>query len=523
MSSPKKSHPTADAERLRRLRTMLGLSQRALAKEFKVTHGAIAAWESGKQAPPGPVLKLLELYEEELALGEDSGRIVRLKTSGLSRNTALSRTAASVCTQAAAAWLAKTVSGPERRSSITSNVNASIAKTIVSTVGELKGVALKAGQILGYLDYLLPEQQRVEIASLQYSSRSMSPAAAAGVVLEEFGELPRALFAEWSPVPFAAASIGQVHRARLRSGEEVAVKIQYPNIVQAIKSDLRSAEVLDTLMRLLFRGQAPGTFIAELAERFDEECDFVREAAHQEEFRRTWASQPGLRIPRVFPEFTRPRVLVTEFVTGETADIFARRASQAARDRAGLVLWKFAHESALQRGLFHADPHAGNFLFVDDDVVVLDFGCVKYLPASFRHAWKNALRAALERDREKMHQSLIELGIVSSGDDYDLDHQLNMILRFYEPWLREGEFSYTRAYAERAWRAGNVDNPNRFRVNTPKDYFFVYRLQLGLNGLLATLGARGHFRDRILDLLYDPGESRPDSFSDNEISLLNLA
>ena len=121
----------------------------------------------------------------------------------------------------------------------------------------------------------------------------MSPAAVAQVFLEEFGEPPRKLFAEWSPTPFAAASIGQVHRARLASGEEVAVKVQYPEVVAAIDADLRSAAIFDRLSSLLFRGQERGAFMAELRERFTEECDYRIEAANQEEFRRRWAGRAG--------------------------------------------------------------------------------------------------------------------------------------------------------------------------------------------------------------------------------------
>jgi transcriptional regulator with XRE-family HTH domain len=226
----RKSLRQAEAARLRRLRTTLGLTQRELATEFNVAHGAIGAWESGKQTLPGPVIKLLDLYEQEIGIGEDDGGIVRLKTSMLARSAALSSTAAKASVQVAAMWLERMLANDEHRNAITARTHAAIARNIVSTLGDLKGVAMKVGQTLGYLDHALPESTRAEFATLQITSRPMSPAVVAQVFLEEFGETPRQLFAEWSPVPFAAASIGQVHRARLKSGEEVAVKVQYPAV-----------------------------------------------------------------------------------------------------------------------------------------------------------------------------------------------------------------------------------------------------------------------------------------------------
>jgi predicted unusual protein kinase regulating ubiquinone biosynthesis (AarF/ABC1/UbiB family)/DNA-binding transcriptional regulator YiaG len=509
-----------EASRLRRLRTTLGLTQRELAEEFHVAHGAISGWESGKQTLPGPILKLLELYEEELGIGANDNALVRLKTSMLARNVALSSAATAAILQCTAMWLQGMLSSDERRNAITARAHSAIARNIVATLGELKGVAMKLGQTLSYMGYALPEGMRAELATLQAASRPMSPAAISEIFLQEFGEPPRQLFSEWSSTPFAAASIGQVHRARLKSGEEVAVKVQYPAVADAMEADLRSAAVIDRLCGLLFRGQDRGSFLAEVRERFSEECDYFREAANQEEFRKLWAGKPGVRIPRVHHAFTRKRVLVSELVHGQTLECFASHASQSERNQAGATLWQFSYESMLRHGIFHADPHPGNFLFADGDVIVLDFGCVKRFPAELILSWRQILRAALERRRGDVYALLARSGIAPDMSRYDFDYHANAMLKFYVPWLRDERFRFTPQFAEDVWRAAVPDNPNKFRSNVPRDWFFADRLQFGLYMLLARLQVEAEFRQRILDLLYESNEPRPEEFSALEMSML---
>jgi transcriptional regulator with XRE-family HTH domain len=326
--SRSKQDRKTEARRLRRLRDALGLTQRELAAEFKVAHGAIAAWESGKRTLPGPVVKLLELYEEELSLGDDGG-LAKLKTTPLARSFVLTKAAGSVLGRMAAATFGRMVAGDARAGAIARRTQVAVAHNMVEALGELKGVAMKVGQTFAAWDFAIPDATHDELRTLLTSSRPMTAAAIAQVFLEELGAPPRQLFAEWSPQPFAAASIGQVHRARLRSGEEVAVKVQYPAIVDAVSADLKSATLVDRLAALLFRGREPGVFLDELRERFLEECDYRLEAENQEAFRRLWLARPGVRIPRVHPELSTRRVLVTELVHGEGFESFVSSASRA--------------------------------------------------------------------------------------------------------------------------------------------------------------------------------------------------
>ena len=511
-----KSDRKSEAARLRRLRDTLGLTQRELAVEFKVAHGAIAGWETGKRPLPGPVLKLLELYEEELSIAPSDG-LTRLKTSTAARTFALSKAAGGVMVRVVASTLERMLADDAQAGAITRRTQVAVARNMVAALGELKGVAMKVGQTLATWDFATAAAPQAELRTLLTSSRPMSPAAIAQVFLEELGEPPRRLFAEWSPTPFAAASIGQVHRARLPNGEEVAVKVQYPAIVDAVTADLQSAVLVDRLAALLFRGQEPGVFLAELRERFLEECDYRREAEDQESFRKTWLARPGVRIPRVYPELSTGRVLVTELVQAEGFESFAASASPAAKNRAALTIGRFALESIFRHGRFNADLHPGNFLFAAGDVVFLDFGCVKRLAPDFAAAWRRFTRAALERDRQEARASFVEMRMLLDPERYDYDYHWRMIVAGHEPFLA-APFRFTPAFVGRAWRMVMTDNPNRFRINTPKDWVFAMRALWGLYATLARLGAEGDFRESLLALLYEPGEARPPPFTAAEIA-----
>ncbi len=495
-----------------------------MAAELKVAHGAVGLWESGARTIPGPVLKLMELFEEELGLGPNRAGaqpLAALRTSFLSRGFALSRTAAAATARMAAAALEKMFASEERASALATTTQVAVARQIVDRLGEMKGFAMKVGQMASYLDFALPETTRELLATLQGSTVPMAPRVVAEVFLEELGATPRRLFAEWSPQPFAAASIGQVHRARLRSGEAVAVKVQYPGVTEAIKADLKNAALVDRASRLIFRAQQPGIVLAEMRDRFLEECDYRLEAANQEEFRRLWAGRPGIQVPAAFPTLSGRRVLVTAFAEGASFQDFIARASQADKNRAGERLWEFAFESIFRHHLFNGDPHPGNYLFGKmGGVTFVDFGCVKRFTAEHIQRWRAFIRANLERDLTRANQLWIDMGLAPDPARYDFDFQQRMIRTLYEPWLLDRPFRFTPDYLARVWNATGFQNRNRARMNMPREWVFAHRLETGLYALLARLGATANWRRKILDLLYQPGEPRPEPFPEREVAAL---
>jgi transcriptional regulator with XRE-family HTH domain len=501
-----------DPARLQRLREALGFSQRELAAEFGVAHGAVGLWETGERPIPGPVRRLLEIYEAELGIAAapagGSAKAAFLPTRPAARAARLPVALA----KATAGAIFTRPRAP--RAGLVVRIQQAIAREVVATAGDMKGLAMKIAQIPGYLDFGEADGVRARVSASPIRSRAMPPSLVAAVFMEELGRGPRRVFAEWSSEPLAAASIGQVHRARLPDGRWVAVKVQYPRIVDALEADLGTVDVIRRACGLVYRGSDLGPVVDELRTRFLEECDYVQEAGNQETFRRLWSGRAGVEIPAVVGGLSTRRILVTEMAGGEPLDAFATRATQAARNRAGELLFDFAFESLFRHGIFNADPHPGNYLFGDDRVTFIDFGCVKRLSPEYVATFKALARAILEGDRGRLESLGLALGIVRDPRRFDFDAQWRLSLSLYDLYLRDRAQAWTPEYLARTWRMTWVDNPNRFQTNIPAEWVFLSRFQWGMFAVLAKLRAAVNWRRRLLDLVYEPGEPRPAPYDD---------
>jgi len=499
--------------RLQKLREALGFSQRDLAAEFGVAHGAIGLWETGERPIPGPVRRLLEIYETELGIAAPPSSTAAgrrfLPTAPAAR---AARLPVALAKATAGAVFARR-RGP--RTGIVARIQSAIAREVVETAGEMKGLAMKVAQIPGYLDFGETSGVRAQVSASTMSLRAMPPSLVAAVFMEELGRGPRRVFAEWSSEPLATASIGQVHRARLQDGTAVAVKVQYPRIVDALEADLANVDMIRRACKLVYPGSADlAPIVAELRIRFLEECDYVQEAQNQETFRRIWRGRAGVEIPAVIDELSTRRILVTEMAQGDSLDGFVARSTQAARNRAGELLFDFAFESLFRHGIFNADPHPANYLFDDQRVTFIDFGCVKRLSPEFVATFKAVARAILERDRTRLEELGIGLGFVRDPSSFDFDAAWRLSQLLYQPYLSDRPTAWTPEYLARTWRGVWVENPNRLRSSFPPEWVFLSRFQWGLFAVLAKLRAEVNWRRRVLDLVYEPGERRPPPYAD---------
>jgi len=257
----------------------------------------------------------------------------------------------------------------------------------VEAIGESKGLGVKFAQLVGFFDFAMEASVREVLSSVRVESVPLSSPFISQVIYEEFGKLPRQLFSEWESKPFAAASIGQVHLARLHSGEKVTVKVQYPGIVEALGSDLATLSLLGQLGGLIFKDAHRFQFIDESREKVFEECDYVLEVTHQSMYHEILRGHPTLHIPRVFFEFSGKKVLTTEFCPGVPLREFCEKASQDQRNTAGEAIWDFSEGICFKHGIFNADPHAENFLFHNGKVTCLDFGSVKKIDDKRLELW----------------------------------------------------------------------------------------------------------------------------------------
>ncbi len=384
--------------------------------------------------------------------------------------------------------LAKTLNPNAKAKEVDEDKAVEAAEELLEQMSEMKGLIMKFGQMASYLEGAMPAKAQKVLAQLQAQSTPMSFEAVAVVIESELGAAPDELFEELQREPFAAASIGQVHRGRFE-GRPVAIKVQYPDIDKVLKSDLRT---VGTLARLstMFTSVDGGGLVAELQERMDEECDYVREAANQRLFCRLLEPIAGASVPRVVEARSTRRVLTSELVDALSFAALCEQPDQTLRDRAASTIFEVCFNCIFQHCVFNADPHPGNYLFASDEVVFLDFGCIKRFSKPYIESWKRLALSILDGDRVVFKEASIDMGLVARERGFDWDYQWNVMRYLYEPFMNDG-FRFDSEYVTRSYDLILWKNPNRYKAGMPRDTLFVNRLQWGLNSVLSQLQASG--------------------------------
>jgi len=373
------------------------------------------------------------------------------------------------------------------------------AEDVAQVLGGMKGAIMKAGQMISFIADGLPPEAKAALATLQADVAPMAPSLAEGVIAEELGAPPERLFLDWDPVPVAAASIGQVHRAVMADGRIVAVKVQYPGVDRAIKSDLDNAEVLYGLFAsMALKGLDVKALVDELRARMADELDYRHEASCQSEFARIYAGHPFISVPAVVPERSARRVLTSEWVDGMRWEQFLASADQAAKNRAGEVLMRFAQGSIHRHGVFNGDPHPGNYrLHPDGSVTFLDFGLVKrWSPGEFDQL-SPVLDAILDSDADALVRTSVAAGFMPANHGFDPAFVFEYVRGPYEPFLADS-FTYTREWTGKALQTV-IDLQGRYgelikKLNMPTSYVILDRVVWGVSALLSRLEAEGNWR-----------------------------
>jgi len=369
------------------------------------------------------------------------------------------------------------------------------ARQAAETLGTLRGLAAKIGQMASYVDGLVPEEHRgayeTALATLRAQAPTSSPAAIRAMLEEDLGAPIDALFASWDDAPIASASIGQVHRARTKEGLDVAVKVQHPGIHKAVESDLSSASVLESLAALGgTRRFKTDEVLAVIKQRFREELDYALEAERIQYFAGVHAGDPTVRVPHLVSTHSSKRVLTTGFVHGGTFDD-ACAAGEADRRAWAETMWRFVFKGNLLGGHFNADPHPGNYVFHDGGkVTFLDYGCVQAIDLAHQR-WARVLhRAAVERDEPTFRSSV--RGMLDSKPGRLEDAAIDYTRRCFAP-LFDSPFRMTREYAaslvagmkDLALLGRKVRDDEMFTM--PSDMVFINRLQFGFYSVLARM------------------------------------
>lgn len=394
-------------------------------------------------------------------------------------------------TSRSAAGLARAVLGGKARGGDgLAGVDLEAISTLTERLGELKGVAMKIGQIMGYIDPTLPPEMRQLLSSLQTQSQASPPGAIERVLQAAFGDRGRELLASLDPEPVAVASIGQVHRGRLADGREVAVKIQHPGIAEALRVDFGNAAVGAVFARLVPGGSSVRGLLDEARTAMLEECDYAIEATRQRTFARWFAGHRDIVVPEVIDEWCAPTVLTTEWLPGDSLDTFlAASPAQTARDRVGLALFEVFIGTLYRRGHFHADPHPGNFAITGDGrVVIYDFGCVRQFEPTTVRALAELLAAVRVDDADAIDAAIVAIGGTPPTRSASREHLRRLLRGFFGPLLVEGPHAIDPGSAI----AGSDvlgDKRALLGLELPGALLFLLRLRFGLYAVLSRVGA----------------------------------
>jgi predicted unusual protein kinase regulating ubiquinone biosynthesis (AarF/ABC1/UbiB family) len=384
----------------------------------------------------------------------------------------------------------------EHRQRLRQDLALRTAEDVAQTLGAMKGVLMKIGQMASYLDEGLSPAVRRTLARLQDSVPPMSAELAAGVVEAELGLPPERAFARWDPEPIAAASIGQVHRAITHDDRAVAVKVQYPGIAEAITADLDNVGLLRRMLRITAPSQDVDALIAELRERVLEEIDYRREAASQTEFADYYAGHPTICVPGILPELSGKRVVTSELADGAR---FAELAdwSQRERDLAAETIYRFVFRSLYEVHAFNGDPHPGNYLFHGDGrVTFLDFGLVKHFTMDeLAPLMAMAGSLCVRDDPEGFRRGMEQAGFLRPDAPLSTETVVEHLAVFYATIRKPGPVTLTPDYASSVVRRFfDVRSPVAEYVAIPRSYVVLQRINLGLFAVLGDLSATADWR-----------------------------
>ncbi len=385
------------------------------------------------------------------------------------------------------------------------------AEQIVTALGTMKGAAMKVGQVMSFLDVgLVPEEYREEfqhkLAALRDAAPTVSFKDMRRVIEDEFEDPLDEVFAEFDEEPIAAASIGQVYRARLHDGRPVAVKVQYPGVAAAVRADMQNLGLILRLAKRIAPGLDPKAIGEEIRDRIHEELDYELEAQNQRTLGRIFRGHPFIVVPQVVTSLSRERVLVTEYVEG-TGFEELKGYPQEERDRIGEILFRFYFGCLYRHHQFSGDPHPGNSMLLEDGrMAFYDFGLFKRMPPGSVELEMAVQRAVIEGDAETVMRLGSETGFFPDPDRFQPERVMKHF-RAATSWYTADEYiQLSPEYATQVMIDMSDPRSEYFgqmrHENAPPDHIFGRRMEVLTLAVIAQLHARGNFHRTAREWFY---------------------
>jgi len=373
---------------------------------------------------------------------------------------------------------ANRVRTPERAASAESERTAALVQQLVDQLGQMRGAAMKVGQMISMVEFDgLPEEERDELQRRLAALRDDVPpvrfADLEKMMRKELGGPLGSVFADFDEQAFAAASIGQVHRATTLDGTEVAVKIQYPGVAEAVETDLRNAMLLLPLVKRLAPGLDAKALLSEMRERISEELDYELEAQNQRRIGRLMRGHPFVLVPRVHTDISTRRVLVSDYVEGEGFET-VRRADEALRDRYGEIVFRLHFGLLYRDRIALGDPHPGNYILTPDGrVCFLDFGLVRNVTVARVAAERAIALAVREDDAAAVKAALLAGGYLPAdrADAVDAEFALGLMRMAIKWYTVPGERRFSADNARRGRDRERPDSEERAAMRLQVNQF----------------------------------------------------
>ncbi len=421
----------------------------------------------------------------------------KIPTGRVTRTAKVGRVAAGQAVRQAGTKVTNVARSEEARTKALEKRHLEAAEQIVAALGTMKGAAMKLGQVMSFLDVgLVPEDYREEFQRKLGELRDAAPNVRfedmRTVIEEDLEEAIEDAFDAFEEEPIAAASIGQVYRARLRDGRDVAVKVQYPGVNKAVRADMQNLGLILRLTHHIAPGLDSKAITEEIRTRINEELDYELETQNQRSLARIFRGHPFIAIPDVVTRLCRERVMVSEYVHG-TGFEELKTFPQAERDRVGEIVFRFFMGCLYRHRQFSGDPHPGNFMLMEDGrVAFLDFGLFKRMAPEPVELELACQRALVENDKDELHRLLGESGFLPHPEKVDRQRLFNYVRDSIWWYTTDEEITLTSEIATKVVIEASDPRSSHFREMRHQDirpeHLFARRMEM------LTLAVIGHLR-----------------------------